>query len=313
MAVARKVLLWCSENRWMRRKVPSWWFVKRAVRRFMPGEDLSDALSASAGLNDDGIGVVLTQLGENVVDAAAADGVAHHYRDVVLSVKRQGLDCCISVKPTQLGLDLAESTAGRHLIDLAAAAAEHGSVIWVDMEQSPYVEQTLRLVRVARREVGPIGVCLQAYLRRTAADLELLLDEGVAVRLVKGAYREPADVAFPDKAEVDRNYLALAKRMLQAEQGMWAGRGELAAAFATHDGKLIEQIRTWAGREGVPPGNYQFQMLYGIREQLWRDLAAADHRVRVLISYGPAWYPWYVRRLAERPANVWFVVRSMAG
>lgn len=313
MAIARKALLWCSENRWMRRNVPSWWFVKRAVRRFMPGEEVSAALAESSVLNQDGIGTVLTQLGENVADADAAHEVLAHYLEVLGTIDRQQLNTFISIKPTQLGLDLDPELATRHLARLARSAADFGSVVWVDMEQSGYVEQTLEMVRRVRSDVGPIGVCLQAYLYRTGDDLEAMLQQGIGVRLVKGAYREPAEIAFPAKAEVDRNYLALARRLLQAQSGVSELPSALAPAFATHDSKIVSQIKASAESGGVPAERYQFQMLYGIQQSLRDDLVAQGQQVRVLISYGAAWYPWYLRRLAERPANVWFVVRSLAG
>jgi len=313
MAIARKALLWCSENRWMRRNVPHWWFVKRAVRRFMPGEEVPAALAESSVLNQRGIGTVLTQLGENVVDAEAAREVLAHYQEVLGTIDRQQLDTFISVKPTQLGLDLDLELATRHLAQLARTAADFNSVVWVDMEQSAYVGQTLELVRRVRSDVGPIGVCLQAYLYRTGDDLEAMLQQGIGVRLVKGAYREPAEIAFPAKADVDRNYLALARRLLQSENGRGELPPSLAPAFATHDSGLVAQIRASAESSGVPAERYQFQMLYGIQQALVDDLVGQGQQVRVLISYGAAWYPWYLRRLAERPANVWFVVRSLAG
>ena len=287
--------------------MPRYGFVKRAVRRFMPGETLADALEAAERLErGTGIPTLITFLGENVADEAEAAAVADHYAEAAAAVAARGLDAELSVKPTHLGLDLGAVVAERSLRRLTEAAEAAGNWVWLDMESSPYVDPTLELYRAIRPDHPRFGICLQAYLRRTPEDLESLIPLGAAVRLVKGAYAEPADVAFPDKSAVDQAFFDLAVRML-ADDARKAGTR---AALATHDGALIRRIDEWAAKEGLGDGAYEYQMLYGIAREEQKRLAAAKKAVRVLISYGEHWFPWYVRRLAERPANLVFVLRS---
>ena len=300
----RKLLLAGSTNPWLREKATKTAFVRRSVSRFMPGETLEDALVAARGLQDKGATSVLTQLGENVADAGEADAVQRHYLDVLEQAAARGLDAQISVKPTQLGLDLDPQLCRAHLAALLKRAEERRNFVWIDMEGSDYVDATLDLFRGARAVSSRIGVCLQAYLRRTPADLEGLLPLRPALRLVKGAYQEPADRAFPRKEDVDAAYLELATRIL----GQPGGPEML--AIGTHDPRLIERLRAVAKERGVPRAAYEFEMLYGIQRALQARLVEGGDRLRVLISYGSYWFPWYMRRLAERPANVGFVVRN---
>lgn len=303
----RSTLLRISESKWCRGTLPRYGFVKRAVRRFMPGETLADALEAAERLERGaGIPTLITFLGENVADEAEAAAVADHYAEAAAAVAARGLDAELSVKPTHLGLDLGAAVAERSLRRLTEAAEAAGNWVWLDMESSPYVDPTLELYRSIRPDHPRFGICLQAYLRRTPEDLESLIPLGAAVRLVKGAYAEPADVAFPDKSAVDQAFFDLAVRML-ADDARNAGTR---AALATHDGALIRRIDEWAAKEGLGDGAYEYQMLYGIAREEQKRLAAAKKAVRVLISYGEHWFPWYVRRLAERPANLVFVLRS---
>jgi proline dehydrogenase len=306
MSIMRSVLLSASENRWLRERGTRLPFVRRAVRRFMPGEELDDALAAAAALQAAGLSTVLTKLGENVADLAEAEEVAAHYREVLARVPQRGLDCQISVKLTQLGLDIDAARCHAHLRALVESAAAQGNFVWVDMEQHGYVDATLDLYRQIRTDFANVGVCVQSYLYRTARDLDALVRMGGAVRLVKGAYREPADVAYPRKADVDASFLTLATRMIDGE----ARAAGFRAVFGTHDTRLIEAIQAHGAATGVPKDAYEFDMLYGIQRGVQERLAAAGYRVRVLISYGSYWFPWYMRRLAERPANVWFVAKS---
>ena len=306
MSLMRQTLLWCSENQWMRDHVPSLWFVRRAVKRFMPGESVDDALGEAAVLKGRGIGAILTQLGEKLTAPAGATTVVSHYQGVVETIASSELGAVVSVKPTQLGLDHDTETAYRNLAAIVETARAQHSVIWVDMEQSGYVGATLDLVHRIRDLYDNIGVCLQAYLYRTADDIGPLMEKEIGVRLVKGAYAEPDDVAYPSKRDVDDNYFALAERLLETK----GPAGLLRPAFATHDPVMVRKIRDAAAAHGVEPTRYQFQMLYGIQRGLQDTLVKEGCGVMVLISYGAAWYPWYVRRLAERPANVWFVVKS---
>jgi proline dehydrogenase len=284
-------------------------FVRRAVSRFMPGEDFEDMIAAARTLERSGIDAVFTRLGENVRDRAEADAVAAHYVDAIARVRAIGLSCEPSIKLTQLGLDIDPEFAYRHALALARAAAEAGSYFWVDMEQSPYVDVTLDCVRRLRAEVPQLGVCLQAYLLRTTQDLADMQARGIGVRLVKGAYKEPPEVAYPNKADVDAQYFALAQQMVSAGGRAHGSR----AVFGTHDLAVIDRIQAAARTQGVGPKAYEFHMLYGIQRAAQQRLAREGAVVRVLIAYGSYWFPWYMRRLAERPANVWFVVKSLFG
>jgi proline dehydrogenase len=306
MSLGRTVLLRASRSTFLAAQLRRRAFVGRAVRRFMPGEELSAALGAAQRLAASGLGTVLTQLGENLTSRAEAEAVRDHYLGVVRDLAGRGLPTHISVKLTQLGLDVDRGACERALGALAAAATEGGSFLWIDMEDSDYTDVTLDVFRRARADHAGVGLCLQAYLRRTPGDLEALLPLAPAIRLVKGAYAEPADVAFPRKRDVDAAYLALGERLLEA-----AARGGARPVFGTHDVGLIARLRERAAALGLTRGAYEFHMLYGIRDAEQRRLAADRETVRVLISYGAAWFAWYMRRLAERPANVWFVLKNL--
>ena len=235
--------------------------------------------------------------------------MARHYLDGIDRLRALNLDCEPSIKLTQLGLDIDRELAYAHLRDLAGRAHAANNYLWVDMEQSAYVDITLALTRRLREEFPRVGVCLQAYLFRTRQDLEDITSRGIGVRLVKGAYNEPPDVAFPKKSDVDANYYALAQQMLAPAARAAGSR----AVFGTHDLDLIQSIRAHAQLAGVKPAEYEFHMLYGIQKPAQQRLAKEGVPVRVLIAYGDYWFPWYMRRLAERPANVWFVAKSLFG
>ena len=309
MSVARTVLLKISDNQWLRAHGTKLPFVRRAVSTFMPGESFDDMLTAAKGMARQGVQAVFTRLGENVKDRSEADAVARHYLEVMNHIRSLGVSCEPSIKLTQLGLDIDREFAYGHLRALAARAEANGSYLWVDMEQSAYVDVTLDLTRRLKQEFPAVGVCLQAYLFRTRQDLEDMTSRGVGVRLVKGAYNEPAAVAFPKTSDVDANYLALAQVMMGAGARAAGSR----AVFGTHDLDLVAAIRNHAQSTGVQPADYEFHMLYGIQRAAQLRLAQDGAVVRVLIAYGEYWFPWYMRRLAERPANVWFVVKSVFG
>jgi proline dehydrogenase len=303
----RRILLWAARNPWLRRVVPRLWFAKRAVRRFMPGEQLADALDAAERLQPKGIGALFTHLGENLADVSEADGVADHYLDALEQIRARGIDGEISLKLTQLGLDQDIDLARRHLAALATRARElDAGVVWIDMEGSDYTEATVALYEELLPEHPNLGICLQAYLRRTAADVQRLLPLRPHIRMVKGAYDEPARIAYRSKAEVDASYLAACVAILSDGAGR-AGR----LGLGTHDVRLIEQVAATADAAGIGRDAYEVEMLYGIRVDQQERLAAAGFPTRTLIAYGEYWYPWYVRRLAERPANVAFVLRQM--
>lgn len=304
----RQVLLWCASNPWLAAHVPRWGFVRRAVRRFMPGEDFDSALHAAVEFKSKGIGAVFTRLGENIIDLAEAASVVEHYESVLEAAQAAGVNPEISVKPTQLGLDIDPAAALANLNRLAAAASKAKGFMWIDMEGSAYTDATLDLYSKVRWRHSEVGVCVQAYLHRTAKDVARLSQRSASIRLVKGAYAEPADRAFTAKRDVDANYLALAVLMLTELK-----RGKLRLVLGTHDVKLVRWIAQFALALGIEREQVEVAMLYGIRTDELARLAGEGHRVVDLIAYGSAWYPWYVRRLAERPANVLFVARQMLG
>ena len=306
MSLARSLLLQASRSEWLAGQFRRRAFAQRAVKRFMPGEDLDSGLRAAAEFATVGIGTVLTELGERVTTRAEAVAVRDHYLGVFKQIRQRLLPAVVSVKLTHLGLDIDREACVQDVMTLAAAARAEGSFLWIDMEESNYVDATLDVFRRVRGTHESVGVCLQAYLRRTAADLDALLPLKPAIRLVKGAYNEPPLVAFPAKRDTDANYFALGGKLLEA-----AGQGRAAPVFGTHDLGLIARLRERATQLKVAPAAYEFALLYGIRAADQQRLAAQGAKVRVLISYGSAWFAWYMRRLAERPANVWFVLRSL--
>ncbi len=306
MGFARTVLLKASRSQWLARQLRERRFFQKAARRFMPGETVDDALEAAGQFGKAGLGSVLTELGEQVTNRAEAAAVRDHYLGVLEKIQRRKLPAHISIKLTHLGIEASREGCVQDVLKLAARAEQARSFLWIDMEESRYVDLTLDVYRRAKAEWPNVGVCLQAYLHRTMKDLEALLPIAPAIRLVKGAYNEPADVAFPKKRDVDENYRQLAKRLLSE-----AGRQRAKPVFGTHDLGLIETIRKAAVDQRVDPSSYEFHMLYGIRAAEQRKLASLGAEVRVLISYGSAWFAWYMRRLAERPANVWFVLRNV--
>lgn len=306
MGFARSVLLKASRSQWLARQLRERRFFQRAVRRFMPGETLDAALDAAAQFGKAGLGSVLTELGEQVTNRAEAAAVRDHYLAVLERIQRRKLPAHISVKLTHLGIEASLEGCVQDVLKLAARAEQARSFLWIDMEESRYVDTTLEVYARAKAEWSNVGVCLQAYLRRTPADLDSLLARSPAIRLVKGAYNEPAAVAFPKKRDVDAAYFQLAERLLKE-----TARQRVKAVFGTHDLGLIARIRQAATAQRLDPSAYEFHMLYGIRAAEQRSLVSQGAQVRVLISYGSAWFAWYMRRLAERPANVWFVLRNV--
>jgi len=309
MAIARNILLAMSTNAWLRERATRTAFIRRSVSTFMPGERLEDAMAAAADEQRRGIGTILTKLGENLTRVEEAEEVTRHYLDVLDKVKAAGLRAQISVKPTQLGLDLDKEICFNNLQRLVDRAAERENFVWIDMESSPYVDPTLDLFRRLRARSSRVGVALQAYLYRTAQDVESLFPLGAAIRMVKGAYLEPPSIAYPKKADVDENFYKLSCRLL-AEDARRAG-GLL--HIATHDPRLADRLAAFIDQHDVPPSAYEYAMLYGIQRGLQQRLVQAGRPLRVLIAYGEYWFPWYMRRLAERPANVWFVVKNIFG
>ena len=300
------MLLRASRSAWLADQFRRRSFARRAVRKFMPGEDADSALNASNEFARERMGTVITALGERVTNRDEADAVRDHYLALLDQIKARGLPTHISVKLTHLGMDLDREACLARVRALATRAEQTGTFLWIDIEESWYVDATLDVFRRARETHEKVGLCLQAYLYRTPADIETLMPLKPAIRLVKGAYREPAVVAFPRKRDTDDAYFKIGEGLLEA-----AARGAAFPVFGTHDLSLIERIRARASSLAVADGAYEVHMLYGIRPSEQRALRDRGVRVRVLISYGTHWFPWYVRRLAERPANLWFVARSL--
>ena len=274
----------------------------RLASRFIAGEKVDDALRVCRKLNADGFAVTMDCLGESVQEGAQAGAACEVYLHLLDRLAGEKLASHVSVKLTQLGLAMDEEMAVRNLRRIAESAAQHGNFVRVDMEGSAYTEATLRVFAAvgAPREV--VGIALQAYLRRSASDVEELLKRGARIRLVKGAYQEPAEIAFPQKQDVDRNYLELSRRLLSS--GIYH-------AIATHDERIIDAVREFVQQQGIAPETFEFQMLFGIRRRLQRELLREGWRVRIYVPFGPEWYAYFMRRLAERPANLFFVLRNL--
>jgi proline dehydrogenase len=307
MSVMRSVFLWASTNVWLRETAMKKAFVRRSVSKFMPGETIEDAIAAAKVLKPSGITTILTRLGENITRLEEADDVAAHYVRVIDLVKAAGLDAQVSVKPTQLGFDQDVEICFKHLAKLNDYAQAAGVFLWLDMESSKYVDGTIALYKRLRARTPKIGIAIQAYLHRTEKDLEPLVAMGSAIRMVKGAYLEPADVAMPQKSDVDANYFKLASRLLQPD----ANKPGALLHIATHDIGLQQRLQQVISERKVPQDRYEFAMLFGIQTARQHELAKAGVRTRCLISYGEYWFPWYMRRLGERPANVGFVIKNM--
>ena len=308
MGLMRGILLWASQSQRLRETLPRYHFMRNAVKRFMPGDEAQDALNAAEDLRRKGFSTVFTFLGENVLTAAEAEKVAKHYCDLLDQAQSSGLDCHISVKLTQLGHDLTPSTSDENLKVIADHAKKLGHFVWIDMEGSAYTESTIQLFERIRPGHSNVGLCLQAYLYRTEADIRRLAPLRPALRLVKGAYAEPSTLAFPKKKDVDINYVKCAAQLLNGatRDGIWPVLG-------THDKRILLRIQDEAKGAGISNNAFEFHFLYGIKPEEQRRLLQEGNQVRVLISYGTYWFPWYMRRLAERPANVLFVLRNLFG
>ena len=306
MKLARNTLLWCSQNEWMKNNIPKLGFVKRALEKFMPGEKPEDAINEAELLKEKSIQTIFTHLGENITDLNEANEVTEHYLELLKKIDKSKADTEISIKLTQIGLDLSEEETEKNFNKVAEKAKELNNTVWIDMEQSWYVDRTISFYKKAKEKYDNVGLCLQAYLYRTADDLKGLLSISPMIRLVKGAYNEPADIAFPKKEDVDKNYYKLSLAMLDAIKS-----NSLRPAIGTHDIEIINNLKQYAIVNNIPKDKIEFHMLFGIRPQTQLDITKEGFKTFVLISYGEFWYPWYVRRLAERPANVWFVIKNI--
>ena len=270
--------------------------------RFVAGETLNDALRVGRKINSEGITLTVDHLGESVTSLAEAAGARDVYVQTLAAIHQNAIRGNVSLKLTQFGLDLSEAECRANVAMLVADAARLGSFVRVDMEASAYTERTLRLVEDLHAQYGAVGTVIQSCLYRSRKDVERLCAQRIPIRLCKGAYLEQADVAFPRKADVDRNYVELMQLLL--EEGEYP-------AIATHDERIIEQTKAYAARRGIAPGRFEFQMLYGIRRDLQRRLVSERYGLRLYVPFGKAWYPYFMRRLAERPANVFFLARHL--
>jgi proline dehydrogenase len=307
MPSLRKAFLWASTNPWIRETAMKTAFVRRSVKKFMPGERVEDAIAAAAYLKPTSINTIITHLGENITRREEADAVETHYLNLLGLIANARVDAQISIKPTQLGYDQDPEVCFVHCLRLLEACEKQRTFFWLDMESSPYVDGTLALYKRLRERSTSVGVAIQSYLRRTDNDIEDLIKINASIRLVKGAYLELPSVAYPEKGKVDDQYFKIGARLLQDD----ANKPGALLHIATHDVALQERLRKVIAERKIPASRYEYAMLYGINSTRQHELAKAGQRIRVLISYGESWFPWYMRRLAERPANVWFVVRNM--
>jgi proline dehydrogenase len=305
MSVMRSALLWASQNSRMEQLVRSSRAMRPLVSRFMPGETIAEALSATQTLQTRGTPVIITYLGENVVTEAAADETLAEYQRLAGALAPMHDTAHVSIKLTQFGWDLNRDRALDRVKLLSRDVAGNGSILAIDMESSSYVDTTLDAYEELARGARHVALCLQAYLHRTPADVERLLPLQPYIRLVKGAYREPASAALQSRFQIDARYRELARALLRA-----SSHGTR-VAFGTHDVPLVQRLREDARTFGLAESAYEIQMLYGIQDAGRRELSASGHATRVLISYGKAWYAWFMRRLAEKPSNLILVSRNL--
>jgi proline dehydrogenase len=301
----RRLLLYLSTAGWARRLVTKWSLARTMARRFVAGETLDDALNTTVVLNRKNLMVSLDYLGESVNSADDTRAVVAMYCDLLDRISAEQAQASISLKLTHLGLDISEELCLLNLRQILTAAKTHGIPVTIDMESSAYTERTLRIYRTMRHEYvfENVGTVIQAYLYRSKQDMRELAQEGAHIRLCKGAYLEPPSVAFPDKADVDRAYVELMTSYLNAPPPAYL-------CIATHHEGILQQAENLLAKNSAYTSHSEFQMLYGVRSSRQEALAAAGYPVRVYVPFGEAWYPYLMRRLAERPANLWFFARS---
>jgi len=303
----RRFFLYLSQAKWARGLVTRFFIARRMALRFVAGETLQEALIATKTLNEAGLWVTLDYLGESVTSAEETDAVRKTYLDLLDNIHKQGLNASVSLKLTHMGLDISEELCVTNLRHILNLAQKHNIPVTLDMEGSAYTDVTLRLYRTLRDEYvygALVGTVVQSMLRRSMEDMRQLADEGARIRLVKGAYLEPEAVAYPLKADVDKAYVDIMRDYFTHTPPAYLELG-------THDEKMIASAISLAQENGVSADNYEIQMLYGIRRERQTELAKAGVKMRVYVPFGEAWYPYFMRRLAERPANVWFLMRSM--
>jgi len=305
----RAILIYLSHAQWARNFVSNLGLAQRVARRFVAGETIDEAMAATRALNAREMLVTLDYLGESVNEEQEAAAAKDEILNLLDRIEASNLAANVSVKLSQLGLRIRPELALGNMRQILSRAQTYGNRVRIDMEESEVVDVTLDIYRALREDFGldNVGVVIQSYLYRSEGDVEKLIDEGAWVRLCKGAYLEPPDIAFPEKADTDANYIKLTEMMLSEE----ARRNGLYLAIATHDEDMIQAALDYANANNIAPDAYEFQMLYGIRRDLQSKLVEQGYRVRVYVPYGTAWYPYFVRRLAERPANLWFFVSNI--
>ena len=300
----RALFIGLSENKSLRHFAESSAMGRRVSSRFAAGLEVKDVIEASKRVNAMGATVSVDNLGENVTNAAEARESAQLYHNLLDEVQKDGLKANISLKLTHMGLDVDPQLCHQLVSELVAYAVAIDNFVRIDMEGSPYTQRTLDFVHELHRipgHAGHVGAVIQSYMRRSDADVDKLLSERIRIRLCKGAYKEPTDLAFQDKSEVDANYVKLAKTLIKS--GVYHG-------MATHDEAIIEELKRFAKSENIPPSAFEFQMLYGIRPKLQEQLIKEGWGLRVYVPFGTEWYPYFMRRLAERPANALFIAKN---
>jgi len=305
MSLLRSTFIALSQNRLLRRFGERSTVGRKLSSRFVAGMEIEDALRVAEAINRQGMKVTLDVLGESVTSELEAHSSAEIYHRLLDSIAERKLNSNVSVKLTQMGLDLSPEVAEKIAESLAQHAKATGSFVRIDMEGSQLTQVTLDIVRRLHAKAdlrGAIGVVIQAYLYRSQADIEQLLADGIRVRLCKGAYKEPAEIAFPRKSDVDANYVRLSCQLL--ESPIYHG-------LATHDEAMIAAAKSFATQHGIDPARFEFQMLFGVRRDLQRKLIREGYNVRVYIPFGREWYPYFMRRLAERPANLLFILKNL--
>ena len=298
----RNLLLYLSEHPGAKKFVLSSKTARQLSRRFVAGEKLADALSAAAALNRAGMTATLDRLGEDVHTEAEARDAAAAYLGIFDRIREAGVNSNVSIKLTQLGLDLDSNLCRSSVAEIARRAERHGSFLRIDMEGSAHTERTLQLFREVRDHSPAVGIVIQSYLYRSESDVRDLLRAGARIRLCKGAYKEPREIAFPQKRQVNENFVKLMKMLL--DSGLYH-------AIATHDPRMIDATTNYAAQQKIGRDRFEFQMLYGIRRDLQQQLVRDGYRMRIYIPYGTEWFPYFMRRLAERPANLFFVLKNI--
>lgn len=311
----RSLILFLANARWARRLISRFGLARRTANRFVAGETAADAITAIRCLNARGIQATLDNLGESVTSEANATRAADEYVAVLGRIHECGARSNVSLKLTQMGLDLSQDFCIANVRRIVAKASELNSFVRIDMEGTAHTDATLAVFNALHQEFDHVGIVLQAYLYRTGDDLKAVLAEKSRVRVCKGAYKEPPDRAFPRKADVDENFMRLARVLLDHARlqppANAEGRIPPVPAIATHDEKMIKAVQAYAAEKAIPREYFEFQMLYGIRRDLQDKLAKEGYALRVYVPYGAEWYPYFMRRLAERPANVWFFLSNL--